>query len=102
MELAGHAQALGPVIGALPQGRVVVPRPFANFTDLGYQGRLAEIAPTILSGALALAVIAAIDALLCSRLVKQPGDKPIDGDRLLIRLGLGNARGSRMACLSPC
>ena len=90
LELAGHAQALGPVIGALPQGRVV-PRPFSNFADLGYHGRLAELAPTILSGALALAVIAAFDALLCSRLVNQPDDKPIDGDRLLIRLGLGNA-----------
>src|SRR6266567_983134 len=88
--LAGYAQTLGPVIGALPQGPVV-PRPFSNFTDLAYQGHLAEIAPTILSGALALAVIAAFDALLCERLVSQPGDKPIDGDRLLIRLGLGNA-----------
>ncbi len=88
--LAGYAQALGPVIGALPQGPVV-PRPLSNFTDLAYHGHLAEIAPTILSGALALAIIAAFDALLCARLVSQPGDKPIDGDRLLVRLGLGNA-----------
>src|SRR6266566_4459676 len=36
-------------------------------------------------------VIAAFDALLCERLVSQPGDKPIDGDRLLIHLGVGNA-----------
>jgi sulfate permease, SulP family len=90
LELAGYAQALGPLLGALPQGPVV-PRPFSNFTDLAYQGHLAEIAPTILSGALALAVIAAFDALLCERLVSQPGDKPIDGDRLLIHLGVGNA-----------
>ncbi len=90
LELAGYAQTLGPVIGALPQGPVV-PRPLSNFTDLAYHGRLAEIAPTILSGALALAIIAAFDALLCARLVSQPGDKPIDGDRLLVRLGLGNA-----------
>jgi sulfate permease, SulP family len=90
LELAGYGKGLGPVIGALPQG-LVVPRPLSNFTDLAYHGRLAEIAPTILSGALALAVIAAFDALLCARLVSQPGDKPIDGDRLLVRLGLGNA-----------
>ena len=89
--------ARGPCTSARPGDRRAAarpgggPRPFSNFTDLGYHGRLAELAPTILSGALALAVIAAFDALLCSRLVTQPGDKPIDGDRLLIRLGLGNA-----------
>jgi len=47
--------------------------------------------PTIVGGALALAVIASIDALLCAKLLARPGDPKVDGDRLLLRLGLGNA-----------
>src|SRR6266849_1003482 len=42
LELAGYGQALGPVIGALPQGPVV-PRPLSNFTDLAYLGEVAVI-----------------------------------------------------------
>ncbi len=35
-------------------------------------------------------MIAAIDALLCARLAAAPGAAKIDGDRLLVRLGIGN------------
>src|SRR5205823_7441304 len=35
LELAGYAQALGPVIGSLPLGPVA-PRPLSNFTYLAY------------------------------------------------------------------
>ncbi|MEO8565798.1 MAG: SulP family inorganic anion transporter, partial [Betaproteobacteria bacterium] len=44
----------------------------------------------IVGGALALALIASIDALLCARLLARPGDPRVDGDRLLGRLGAGN------------
>jgi anti-anti-sigma regulatory factor len=37
-----------------------------------------------------LAVVAALDALLCAKLVTPPGAQKTDGNRLLIRLGLGN------------
>ena len=47
-------------------------------------------APTIVAGALALAIIASIDALLCTKLVTAPGEPRRDGDRILLRLGIGN------------
>ena len=39
---------------------------------------------------MALAAVASIDALLCAKLVCQPGDARLDADRLLARLGIGN------------
>ena len=39
--------------------------------------------PTIVGGALALAMIASIDALLCTKLVMAPGEPRRDGDRVL-------------------
>jgi anti-anti-sigma regulatory factor len=41
-------------------------------------------------GGLALAIIASIDALLCTKLVCPQGEPRTDADRLLVRLGLGN------------
>jgi SulP family sulfate permease len=45
----------------------------------------------ILSSALALAVIASIDALLCAKLTSEPGALRAGDDNLLIRLGVANA-----------
>ena len=47
--------------------------------------------PTIVGGALALATIASIDALLCSKLLARRGEPKVDGDRLLVRIGTANA-----------
>jgi SulP family sulfate permease len=47
--------------------------------------------PAIVAGALALAIIASIDTLLCARLASQPGEIRNDGDRLLVRLGAASA-----------
>ena len=41
--------------------------------------------------ALALAIIASIDALLCAKLTSQPGELRAGDDSLLIRLGIANA-----------
>jgi MFS superfamily sulfate permease-like transporter len=41
-------------------------------------------------GGLALAMIESIDALLCAKLVSQPGDSRAHADSLLARLGIGN------------
>ena len=51
---------------------------------------LLKLLPLIITGAFALAVVAALDALLCAKLVAVPGAGRIDGDKLLMRLGLGN------------
>jgi MFS superfamily sulfate permease-like transporter len=87
---AGMAHLLGPVIGAAPPSSVslyLLPD-FAGVMRL--DGAFALV-PTVLLSALALAIIASFDALLCAKLAAQAGDPPINGDRLLIRLGAGNA-----------
>jgi CRP-like cAMP-binding protein/anti-anti-sigma regulatory factor len=45
----------------------------------------------IVSSALALAIIASIDALLCAKLASRPGELRAGDDRLLVRLGFSNA-----------
>ena len=86
--LAGFGAQLGPVIG-LPVA-VESPTPYRAIGDLTHLGDFAELLPFIVSGAFALALVAAIDALLCVKLVMPAGAKKVDGDRLLMRLGVGN------------
>lgn len=85
----GLGPSLGPVIGSSTNA-ALNPSPIPNFTGLTHDGAITEILPTIFAGAIALALIASIDALLCARLATQPGDAKVDGDRLLVRLGIGN------------
>jgi SulP family sulfate permease len=86
---AGLGAHLGPVIG-VPIA-VKSPAPYSAIGDLPRLGEFAELLPLIVGGALALAFVAAMDALLCTKLVTPMGAAKIDGDRLLMRLGLGNA-----------
>jgi anti-anti-sigma regulatory factor len=58
--------------------------------DFARGGQMAVLLPTVVSAALALAIIASIDALLCAKLVTAPGEPRPNGDRLLVRLGIGN------------
>jgi MFS superfamily sulfate permease-like transporter/CRP-like cAMP-binding protein len=85
----GFGGSLGPVIGSSTNA-ALNPSPIPNFAGLTHDGSVVEIIPMIFAGAIALAFIASIDALLCARLAAQPGDAKVDSDRLLIRLGLGN------------
>jgi sulfate permease, SulP family len=88
--LSGFGDRLGPVIGPLTASaamRTVV----IDFFGLPMAAPLESSASVILSGALALAVIASIDALLCAKLTGQPGELRSGDDRLLIRLGIANA-----------
>jgi MFS superfamily sulfate permease-like transporter len=88
-ELIGLHAYLGPVIAS--ESRAVMGlTAFPYFAGLARGGDLAALAPTILGGALALAMIASIDALLCAKLVTAPGEPRRDGNRLLVRLGVGN------------
>ncbi len=89
MVFAGLGDYLGPVIGGAISPEVTPPM-FPRFVELARHRGLGELVPTIVGGALALALIASIDALLCARLLARPGDPRIDGDRLLSRLGAGN------------
>lgn len=88
--VAGFGGWLGPVIGSYPAAAMDHIR-LGYFDNLWHVNRLFEIVPAVLGGAFALAIIAAIDALLCAKLATPAGEKTPDSDRLLIRLGLGNA-----------
>jgi sulfate permease, SulP family len=86
--LTGFGAQLGPVIG-LPVA-LESPTPYRAIGDQIHLGDFAELLPFIVSGAFALALVAAIDALLCAKLVTPAGAKKADGNRLLMRLGIGN------------
>jgi sulfate permease, SulP family len=85
----GLSAYLGPVI-ANQERAVMGLTAFPYFSDLKHSGELLSFAPTILSGALALAMIASIDALLCTKLVTAAGEPRRDGDGILLRLGIAN------------
>ena len=86
---AGLSPQLGPVIG-MPSA-VESPTPYKIILSAPIHiGDFAALLPQIVAGAFALSVVAAIDALLCAKLVTPPGAPRVDGNRLLIRLGIGN------------
>jgi CRP-like cAMP-binding protein/anti-anti-sigma regulatory factor len=85
----GFGAHLGPVIGSATNA-ALNPSLIPNFAGLVHDGSIVEILPTVFAGAVALALIASIDALLCARLATPPGDAKVDSDRLLVRLGVGN------------
>jgi SulP family sulfate permease len=82
---SGLAAHLGSTIGAAS----FTFSPLAATADVATSDLFAVV-PTIVSGALALAIVASIDALLCARLVAQPGAPKPEGNALLLRLGIGN------------
>ena len=88
--LAGFGDMLGPIIGP-PTASAAMRTVLVDFSGLPMAAPLENSAPTILSSALALAVIASIDALLCAKLTSQPGELRAGDDKLLIRLGIANA-----------
>jgi MFS superfamily sulfate permease-like transporter/CRP-like cAMP-binding protein len=89
LTLLGFGAFLGPVIGTTTNAELT-PSLIPNFGGLAHDGSVTEITSTILGGAVALALIASIDALLCARLIAAPGEVRVDGNRLLMRLGMGN------------
>ncbi len=94
-QMAGLGAHLGPVIANQERASMGLTA-FPYFTDLKRSGDLFAFAPTIIGGALALAMIASIDALLCTKLVTAPGESRRNGDGILLRLGLANVAA---ACL---
>ena len=88
-EFVGLGAYLGPVIASEPRATMALTA-FPYLADLKRSGDLFAYVPTIIGGAAALAIIASIDALLCTKLVTAPGEARRDGDRILLRLGIGN------------
>jgi sulfate permease, SulP family len=90
LTLFGLGGDLGPIIGP-PTASAAMRTVLVDFSGLPMAAPLENSASTILSSALALAIIASIDALLCAKLTGLPGDLRAGDDTLLIRLGLANA-----------
>jgi MFS superfamily sulfate permease-like transporter len=88
--IAGFGELLGPIIGP-PTASAAMRTVLVDFSGLPMAAPLENSALTILSSALALAVIASIDALLCAKLTSQPGELRAGENNLLIRLGIANA-----------
>jgi SulP family sulfate permease len=88
--LSGFGGMLGPIIGA-PTASAAMRTVLVDFSGLPMAVPLEHSLSVILPSALALAVIASIDALLCAKLTSQPGELRAGDDRLLIRLGVANA-----------
>jgi SulP family sulfate permease len=88
--LSGFSDMLGPVIG-LPTASAAMRTVLVDFSGLPMAEPLAHSLSVILPSALALAVIASIDALLCAKLTSLPGELRAGDDRQLIRLGIANA-----------
>src|ERR1700692_888646 len=88
--LSGFGDLLGPIIGT-PTASAAMRTVLIDFSGLPMAAPLESSASTILSGALALAIIASIDALLCAKLTSKPGELRAGDDGLLIRLGIANA-----------
>lgn len=89
LALSGFATNLGPVMGPTPAAHLS-PSNLPDFLDLVRDPGVLEVVPTILSGALGLAIITSVDALLCARLLQTSTGARRDTDRQLVRLGLGN------------
>lgn len=85
--LDGH---LGPIIGP-PTASAAMRTVLVDFSGLAMAEPLERSWLLIVSSALALAIIASIDALLCAKLASRPGELRAGDDRLLVRLGVSNA-----------
>lgn len=89
LHAAGLGRQLGPTIGAIP---FAIPGPgyLPVFFGLLGDSALREIMPSLITGALSLALIASLDGLLCARMLATNSDRKISGKGELIRMGAGN------------
>jgi len=85
----GYGQGLGPVVGAVPPA-TPSPSYLLGFVSLTATREMWPLLPSLITGALSLAIVASLDGLLCAKTVEGvTGQKP-HGNRELLRLGVGN------------
>jgi len=85
----GWRDALGPALGLAPAAEIV-PINLGAFADLVHHPDLVEALPLMLGGAVSIAVIASVDALVCARLLEVSTGLRVSGNAQLVRLGTGN------------
>lgn len=86
---AGFGTHLGPTVGAIPY---MLPTPhFLNdFAHILFSPQWLPVLPIIVTGALSLAIVASLDAMLCARLIEADSGQRMRGNGELVRLGVGN------------
>jgi len=75
----GLGAYLGPLINSVSSPAIGVTS-LEYFEGLVHGGAFLQVAPTIVGGAVALAIIASIDALLCAKLVTAPDEPRRNGE----------------------
>jgi MFS superfamily sulfate permease-like transporter len=85
----GFREHLGSVIGAIPWG-LPSPRYLMEFGQLLAQPAFTSYLPVLLTGAASLAIVASLDGMLCARLIESDSGHRFNGNRELVRLGVGN------------
>lgn len=89
LTVAGFGAHLGPTVGAIPYA-VPTPHFFIDFAQILANPQWLPILPIIITGALSLAIVASLDAMLCARLVEADSAQRMRGNGELVRLGVGN------------
>jgi SulP family sulfate permease len=87
--LAGFHANLGQVVGAIEIG-LPDPHYLASFVGLFRDPRFLEFLPIVVLSALSVATVASLDAVLCARIIAADSGHRFDGNRELVRLGIGN------------
>ncbi|HET7777919.1 MAG TPA: SulP family inorganic anion transporter, partial [Rudaea sp.] len=85
----GFGAQLGPAIGRIPW-EIPSPHFVAQFVPLLLDPALTSFLPLLLTAAASLAIVASLDAMLCARLVESDSGRRFNGNRELMRLGVGN------------
>lgn len=85
----GLREHLGPVIGDIPWA-VPSPRYLLEFPALLADPALASFLPLLFTAAASLAIVASLDGMLCARLVESDSGRRFNGNRELVRLGVGS------------
>ena len=89
IEAVGFGAGLGPTLGAIPVG-TVNPSYLLGFGSLTTTRTMWPLLPPLITGALSLAIIASLDGLLCAKTVEGVTGMKSQGNRELVRLGVGN------------
>lgn len=85
----GFRDHLGPVLGPIPLA-VPTPHYLMEFALLLTAPAMTSFIPVLLSGAASLAIVASLDGMLCARLIESDSGRRFNGNRELVRLGVGN------------
>lgn len=83
------AAGLGPTIGTMPPAVPSLSH-LLGFGSLLTTRTLWPLLPSLVTGALSLAIVASLDGLLCAKTVEGVTGEKAGGNRELVRLGVGN------------